>query len=107
MAMYDALIIGCGMSGLAAARQLAGTPFRLAMLEGRERLGGRIETAHRPHGLTEPVDLGGSMVHGLREGNPVGTLITRDLGMVRTTPPSPESSASTDADYDFTGGACP
>ncbi|GAA5867689.1 hypothetical protein JCM3774_003377 [Rhodotorula dairenensis] len=79
MAKYDAVIIGAGMSGLAAARQLA--PFRVAVLEARSRLGGRIHTADSSTGLKEPVDLGGSMVHGYREGNPVASLITRELGM--------------------------
>ena len=80
MAKYDAIIIGCGMSGLAAARQLA--PFKVAVLEARNRLGGRICTADSATGLKEPVDLGGSMVHGYREGNPVARLITAELGMV-------------------------
>ncbi|TKA53183.1 hypothetical protein B0A53_04039 [Rhodotorula sp. CCFEE 5036] len=79
MAKYDAIIIGCGMSGLAAARQLA--PFKVAILEARNRLGGRILTADSSMGLKEPVDLGGSMVHGYREGNPVARLITAELGM--------------------------
>ncbi|GAA5990657.1 hypothetical protein JCM10908_003174 [Rhodotorula pacifica] len=79
MAKYDAIIIGCGMSGLAAARQLS--PFKVAVLEARNRLGGRILTADSSYGLKEPVDLGGSMVHGYREGNPVASLITRELGM--------------------------
>lgn len=80
MAKYDAIIIGCGMSGLAAARQLA--PFKVAILEARNRHGGRILTADSATGLKEPVDLGGSMVHGYREGNPVARLITAELGMV-------------------------
>lgn len=84
MAKYDAIIIGCGMSGLAAARQLA--PFRVAVLEARGRLGGRIHTADSSTGLSDPVDLGGSMVHGYREGNPVASLITRELGMVSAAP---------------------
>jgi monoamine oxidase len=83
MAKYDAIIIGCGMSGLAAARQLA--PFKVAILEARNRLGGRILTADSSMGLKEPVDLGGSMVHGYREGNPVARLITAELGMVSQT----------------------
>ncbi|BGP37363.1 hypothetical protein JCM10450v2_001272 [Rhodotorula kratochvilovae] len=86
---YDALIIGTGMAALAAARQLAG--FRLLLVDARDRVGGRILTANVP--LADPpagkapavptaqVDLGGSMVHGFNEGNPVAGLITRDLDM--------------------------
>ena len=87
---YDALIIGTGMAALAAARQLAG--FRLLLVDARDRIGGRILTASVP--LADPpagkappvptaqVDLGGSMVHGFNEGNPVAGLIPRDLDMV-------------------------
>lgn len=85
MAKYDTIIIGAGMSGLAAARQLPHA--RIAILEARTRLGGRILTANGNLGLKEPVDLGGSMVHGYREGNPVAALITRELGMVKPSLP--------------------
>ncbi|KPV76888.1 uncharacterized protein RHOBADRAFT_51873 [Rhodotorula graminis WP1] len=77
-ALYDALIIGSGMAGLAAARELSRAHLRVLLLEARHRTGGRIHTTRVQ---SQPVDLGGSMVHGFREGNPVAALITRDLDL--------------------------
>ncbi|GAA6012568.1 hypothetical protein JCM10207_009043 [Rhodosporidiobolus poonsookiae] len=75
-AMYDALVIGSGMSALTAARSLSG--YRVALLEARDRVGGRTHTASA---TPQPVDLGASMIHGYLEGNPAAKLITRELGM--------------------------
>ncbi|GAA5998103.1 flavin monoamine oxidase family protein [Rhodotorula paludigena] len=79
MAAYDAVIIGAGMSGLTAAFRLSG--YRIALVEARNRVGGRIHTAGEAEGLKAPVDLGGSMIHGFREGNPAARLVTKELGM--------------------------
>lgn len=84
---YDVVVIGCGMAGALAARQLAG--HRVALLEARNRVGGRIYTAGEVEGLPQPVDLGGSMIHGFREGVPTAKLITHELGMVRLLPQVP------------------
>ncbi|PRQ73180.1 hypothetical protein AAT19DRAFT_15933 [Rhodotorula toruloides] len=76
---YDVVVVGCGMAGAVAARQLAG--HRVALLEARNRVGGRIYTAGEVEGVPQPVDLGGSMIHGFREGVPTAKLITHELGM--------------------------
>ncbi|GAA5844867.1 hypothetical protein JCM9279_000023 [Rhodotorula babjevae] len=78
MVLYDSIIIGAGMAGLAAARELSRAHLRILVLDARSRTGGRIHTARVQ---SQPVDLGGSMVHGFREGNPVAALITRDLDL--------------------------
>ena len=57
----DVLIIGAGASGLAAARELCSHGMRVAMLEARDRIGGRIYTAHKKD---YPVELGAEFVHG-------------------------------------------
>ena len=58
---FDVIIIGAGAAGLAAARELAG--HRIAILEARDRIGGRIHTLH-PTGLALPIELGAEFIHG-------------------------------------------
>lgn len=42
--MLDVIVIGAGMAGITAARELAGAGYSVAVLEGRDRIGGRIFT---------------------------------------------------------------
>ncbi|WP_353258621.1 flavin monoamine oxidase family protein [Prochlorothrix hollandica] len=65
------LIVGAGIAGLAAARQLADRGVAVTVLEGRDRLGGRIWTSQ--HWPDVPVDLGASWIHGV-QGNPITAL---------------------------------
>lgn len=59
----DALIIGGGAAGLAAARVLREAGRDVLVLEARDRLGGRILTVAGPD-LPAPVELGAEFVHG-------------------------------------------
>jgi monoamine oxidase len=59
----DALILGAGIAGLAAAHQLASSGLRVTILEARDRIGGRIYTLH-PTEIDFPVELGAEFVHG-------------------------------------------
>lgn len=59
----DAIVIGAGIAGLAAARKLAEAGKRVMLLEAGERVGGRLYTAHVP-GCPLPVELGAEFVHG-------------------------------------------
>jgi monoamine oxidase len=63
MAQVDVLVIGAGAAGLAAARALSGQGVSLAVLEARDRIGGRIYTTRRAGGVL-PVELGAEFVHG-------------------------------------------
>jgi len=68
MTKYDVLIIGAGAAGLNAGRLLAQAGLRVAILEARNRIGGRIWT--RPISLGDSqrlgtVELGAEFVHGL------------------------------------------
>jgi len=64
---YDVLTLGAGAAGLAAARKLAEAGMRVAVVEARGRIGGRIFTEHVPLGNSTqfPVELGAEFVHGL------------------------------------------
>jgi monoamine oxidase len=62
----DVIVIGGGVSGLAAGRELARAKRSVILLEARPRLGGRIHTV-RPPGWPLPVELGAEFIHG---GNP-------------------------------------
>jgi monoamine oxidase len=60
---FDIIVVGGGVSGLAAAGELARSGFRVVLLEARRRLGGRVFTARR-RGWRRPVELGAEYVHG-------------------------------------------
>lgn len=60
MAHHKVVVIGAGISGLAAAQSLSEHNVDYAVLEARDRLGGRIQTCR--NGLA-PYDLGASWAH--------------------------------------------
>jgi monoamine oxidase len=59
----DAIVIGAGAAGLAAARKLAKAGLDVLALEARDRIGGRLHTVRDPL-LAVPVELGAEFVHG-------------------------------------------
>ncbi len=61
--MLDVVIIGAGAAGLVAARELAKAGRNVAVLEARDRTGGRIHTLHGG-GFTAPTEAGAEFVHG-------------------------------------------
>lgn len=82
----DVIVIGAGVSGLAAARHLADHGRTVTVLEGRDRIGGRIWTDTSWPGV--PMDLGASWIHGI-EGNPIHR-IAREID-ARTVVTDPDS----------------
>ena len=72
----DAIVIGAGAAGLAAARSLAGRSLRVILLEARDRIGGRVwsePTARAP----TPVEFGAEFIHGRA---PETMALLRDVG---------------------------
>ncbi|KAK8677315.1 hypothetical protein V6N13_142860 [Hibiscus sabdariffa] len=76
----NVIIIGAGLSGLAAARQLMRFGFKVTVLEGRKRAGGRVYTKKMEGGnrVSAAADLGGSVLTGTL-GNPLG-IVAKQLG---------------------------
>ena len=58
----DVVVLGGGLAGLVAARDLTAAGRRVTVLEARDRLGGRTWTAALP-GTGVDVELGGTWVH--------------------------------------------
>ena len=56
----DVIVIGAGLSGLEAALQLEQAGFRVLVLEGRDRVGGKVMTFSDVQGLPEA---GGNIIY--------------------------------------------
>lgn len=63
METYDVAVVGAGISGLIAARELTQRGLSVCVIEGRDRLGGRTWTDRR---LGRDIELGGTWVHNLQ-----------------------------------------
>lgn len=57
---HDVIVLGAGLAGLSAARDLAAAGVDVLVVEARDRVGGRVEQQHLPDGRT--VQLGGEVV---------------------------------------------
>ena len=60
---FEVIIIGAGIAGLASALDLAHAGLRVAILEARDRIGGRIYTKRDPV-TNAPIELGAEFIHG-------------------------------------------
>jgi len=60
--MADAIVIGAGMAGLTAARELGKQGLSVKVVEGRQRIGGRVHSIR--DFCDEPVEGGAEFVHG-------------------------------------------
>jgi len=74
------IVVGAGIAGLAAARELVDKNFDVTILESRARAGGRIWT---DHSLDVPIDLGAAWIHG-KSKNPIYELSLRN--QIKTAP---------------------
>ncbi|MGQ0805350.1 MAG: FAD-dependent oxidoreductase [Actinomycetota bacterium] len=69
------VVIGAGVAGLAAGRALQREGYDVVVVEGRDRIGGRVWT---DRSLGAPLDLGASWIHE-SDGNPI-TELARKAG---------------------------
>ncbi|KAL3630373.1 putative polyamine oxidase 4 [Castilleja foliolosa] len=71
------IVVGGGISGIAAAHMLQNASFKVILLESRDRIGGRI---HTDYTFGCAVDMGASWLHGVCNENPLSPIIRR-LGL--------------------------
>jgi len=64
---FDIIIVGAGVAGLGAACELAKAGVRLALIEARDRIGGRVYT-QRDKSSPVPIELGAAFIHGKPPG---------------------------------------
>lgn len=64
--MAKIIVIGAGISGVAAAKELINQGHEVILVEARDRIGGRIHTVQTHDHF--PVDLGAMYVHGVGAG---------------------------------------
>ena len=74
--MSDVVVVGAGLAGLAAARRLVALGHEVAVVEARERVGGRTEGLVLDDGT--PLELGG---HWLGEGHTRMYELVGELGL--------------------------
>lgn len=72
----DVVVVGAGAAGVAAGRRLVAAGLDVAIVEARERLGGRAHTVATA--LGRPVDVGCEWLHSAERNPWVG--VARDLG---------------------------
>jgi polyamine oxidase len=83
------LVVGAGIAGLTVANALTRAGVDCAVLEARDRIGGRLHTADLDGA---PVDLGGSWIH-MPDGNPMRAFARLAGVPCRSANPVPEMAA--------------
>jgi hypothetical protein len=75
---YDAIVIGAGLAGLSAAREMIHLGHSVLVLEANDRIGGRAYVGQigfgEIGGPKTPIDYGGAWIHGVST-NPLTGLV--------------------------------
>ncbi|XP_020160906.1 polyamine oxidase 4 isoform X3 [Aegilops tauschii subsp. strangulata] len=72
------IVIGGGISGIAAAHVLSNSSFEVTVLESRDRIGGHV---HMDYSFGCPIDMGASWLHSVGNDNSLAPLIGH-LGLI-------------------------
>jgi lysine-specific histone demethylase 1 len=84
------IVIGAGLSGLAAARQLTSMGHSVIVLEGRDRAGGRVYSKNLGANDLSVAELGGMVLYG-GDDNPLAAIASQ-LGRKRIVVPTDDES---------------
>jgi hypothetical protein len=85
---YDVIIVGAGLAGLKAAFDLQSKNYSVLVLEGRDRIGGRVYSTKLTSSAgvqsTYPVEIGAQWFHGdfTNGKNPVYDLVVKNLSII-------------------------
>jgi monoamine oxidase len=82
---HDVLIVGAGLAGLAAAKELVHLGHSVLILEASDRIGGRARAEHVRAGDDDvPIDYGGAWLHGVPTNPLTGLVDAMGLDRVRS-----------------------
>jgi monoamine oxidase len=102
---FDVIVIGAGMSGLSAARELVDHGKKVVVVEARDRVGGRMWTDRKATSI--PVERGAELVHGpdvstwpLIRGEKVATHELK-IAVTRRSPSDPWRRGTPEPEGDF------
>jgi polyamine oxidase len=83
---YDVIIVGAGLAGISAAKELIHLGRSVLILESNDRIGGRgyvgLISAGEPGAPKVPIDYGGAWIHGVAT-NPLTQMVDA-AGFIRT-----------------------
>ena len=82
--IFDVIVIGAGVAGLNAARELSAAGRRVLVLEARSRVGGRILTAHEPAEIVNGPSVCPRIGGGIRAWSACGLLVVDSRGRIRS-----------------------
>ena len=77
--VYDAIVVGAGLAGLACARVLGAAGARVLVLEAAQRVGGRLHSGELRAGSGTTVEWGANWVQGASAANPIHQLAMGEL----------------------------
>ena len=77
--VYDAIVVGAGLAGLACARVLGAAGARVLVLEAAQRVGGRLHSGELRAGSGATVEWGANWVQGASTANPIHRLAVDEL----------------------------